>query len=221
MEPVNSLTGPKPLIAVLLSLFTAGLGHAYCQDWFRAFAILAANICLLLLIYFLPIFGPWAVVVIGVVAVAYAATIAVSAYRQAKVARKIPNSIFCLGYFAVALVGYGTIVRPLKRVQTFVTPSTIMKPTLLPGDHFVTDRFYRDFKINDVVVVELEDRILHARRIQQINSQSVVVTTDSPDHSATEELALTALRGRILYIMYSLDPDTYRPNWERWFVWVH
>lgn len=211
---------PAPWIVGLMSAFAPGLGHAYIGRWRLAALFLLIALVALVTGHFLVAFSPWFMLIFPLLCLFFNVLVALKAYQSAKKDHAKSHVLFAGGYVVVAVLLYGWVCKPLFRVEYFVTTSTVMKPTLLPGDHFALDRFYKDYKNGDVVAVIQEDRSLQARRIQQMNSQTVIVVTDSADHTIVEELPLTSLRGRVLYVLYSVDPDTSSLSWPRLFLEV-
>jgi SOS-response transcriptional repressor LexA len=90
-----------------------------------------------------------------------------------------------------------------------------MEPTFMRGDHFALDREFNEFQPGDVVVAEMEDQSLTVRRIQEIKEGSVILATDNKVHQQSEQVPLAALHGKVVYVLYSLDPDSWTMQWRR------
>jgi hypothetical protein len=208
----------SPLLAAALSLGGPGLGHAYCRDWPRAILFLLLSLGGVVAAYFFAGMSAWMVAFgVGVLLV-FNFAVAADAFRVASRAPRRHSVLLAGLYIVAAVLAYGLVCKPMFRVEFFANPSTMMKPTLLPGDHFAIDRFYTDFKVGDVVTVEYEDRTWHVRRIQKLNPETVIVATDSTDHMISEDIPRALLRGKVLYVLYSIDPETSRPEWSRFFM---
>jgi hypothetical protein len=105
-------------------------------------------------------------------------------------------------------------VQPNERTLFLTNNSNLMEPTLLAGDYLALDRLHSSYVNGDLVVSENDDRLMNVRRIQELKTETVVLTTDNPVHNRTEEVPLSALRGKVKYVLYSTNPDA---DWKRTF----
>jgi len=133
----------RPWLAGLLSVLVPGLGHVYLGEMRRGVALWSGLIALFVLpawAGFLDHFWGLAVVV------AAAAALYLYVIRDATVrARRLDHfepgpynhGWVYLAFFLFANTVVAPGVRFVIPIQSFVTPSTSMDPTLRPGDHFV------------------------------------------------------------------------------------
>jgi len=141
--------------------------------------------------------------------------VAFDSFRNALKPMLKPHLLYTAIYILIFIVGFIFVILPARRVDFNVITSNHMEPTFIRGDHFALDRDFSGFKIGDVVVAELEDQSLMVRRIQEIKGTSVILTTDNKVHSQSEEVPLAALHGKVVYVLYSLDPDSWTMQWNR------
>jgi|ERR1035437_5850545 signal peptidase I len=211
----------KELTVVLLSLLSPGAGYAYYGRFTRAAVALISGFSLVFLFSYLATLSAWFIVAAFAGGFLLVVVVAMDSFRCAISSAQQPRLLFGLLYILVALLCFQYVYLPVRRVSFYVTPSILMEPTLQKGDHFALDRFYSDFKSGDLVVVEMEDQSLVVRRIQEMKSLTVIITTDSKAHSRTDEIPLTGLRGKVLYVIYSENPESWVTQMDRLFVAVN
>ena len=203
------------LISALLNILSLGAGYAYCGRLFQAAATLLISFALFFLFSYLAAFSAWFVV--GGIALVFFALVVVAfdSFRTALTPLLTPHLFYAGVYVLIFLLGFMYFVLPARRVVFNVVPSNHMEPTFFRGDHFALDRDFTDFKNGDLVVAEMEDQSLAIRRIQEIKNNSVILMTDSKVHSQSEEIPLASLHGKIVYVLYSMDPDGWTMAWDR------
>jgi hypothetical protein len=209
------------LFAALLNILSLGAGYAYCGRLFQAAATLLFSFALFFLFSYLAAFSGWFVVGgIGLVLLILV-VVAFDSFRTALSPILTPHMFYAAAYVLVFLLTFMYFVFPARRVVFNTIGNTAMEPTLTAGDHFALDREFSDFKVGDVVVAELDDQSLIVRRIEQIKENTVVVTTDNKSHSQTEELPRASLHGKIVYVLYSMVPESWTMAWDRLLLPIH
>jgi signal peptidase I len=145
-------TTRKPLLAVVLTLLTPGLGHLYSgRPRLGAWVFLASQGALLLsflAIVWLASRGLVALVAAGAVALATLVAVCVHA---ALVARRAPREyplqpynrwwVYVLVWLVVAMAWRPALFATVKRhlVEAYRVPSSAMEPTILVGDFLFAD----------------------------------------------------------------------------------
>lgn len=135
---------PRPLVAVVLSLFVPGAGHLYAGRVLKGVALWLAGTVLVWLALLGGLASTFAgMVVLLVAALAYSVGLAVSAAIDA---RRAPGTRLGRGrWIAVAgllvvQVGLGLLpIRSWLPVRSFRIPSGSMEPAIQVGDHLVAD----------------------------------------------------------------------------------
>jgi len=161
-ESIGSEKLRRPIVALVLSLLTVGLGQLYSTKPMRAFLFYAASLWLFLLFACTPIMQSltglalWVAVVWGILVVNLS-----DAWRTAKKAGVVPLSPYnhWFVYALIVAVNLGVVVpllltvvpRPLKAYRI---PTSGMQPALQVGDLIMADRHFdrAALKRGDVVV---------------------------------------------------------------------
>lgn len=93
-----------------------------------------------------------------------------------------------------------------RRTQTFMVPSDDLTPDLIEGDSIAVDSQFnfKELKIGDVVNIRtpFHPGINFLRRVTEINQDSV---TGEIFAGKSEAIPLEHIKGKALYIMYSVD----------------
>jgi len=203
------------LTAALLNILSLGAGYAYCGKLFRAGLTLALSFGAFFLFSYLSAFNAWFVILGGAAIFLMLLIVAFDSFRTALTPLITPRIFYAGIYVLIFVLGFLCFVFPERRVIFNVITETTMEPALVPGDHYALDRDFAAFKVGDLVVAEREDQTLIIRRIQEMKSSSVILTTDSKAHSQTEEVPLVSLHGKIVYVLYSTEPDSWTVHWDR------
>lgn len=201
--------------AALLNLLSLGAGYAYCGRLGQAALTLLFSFGLFFLFSFLAAFSPWFVVFGGLLVLLLLIAVAFDSFRKALMPIMRPHLFYAAAYVAIFLIAFNYVYLPARRVVFNVISDNAMEPTLKRGDHFALDRNYQNFKAGDVVVAEREDQGLLTRRIQEIKDGLAILASDNTVHSRSEQIPLAAIHGKIVYVLYSLDPDSWTPQWNR------
>jgi hypothetical protein len=209
------MSSAEGLTAALLNIISLGAGYAYCGRIMQAGATLLISFGLFFLFSYLAAFSGWFVVLGAGLVICSLIAVAFDSFRTALTRPLSPHFLYAGVYVLIFLLGFVAFVFPARRVVFSTIANTSMEPTLTPGDHFALDREFTDFKVGDLVVAEMEDQSLIVRRIQELKSGSAIVTTDSKSHSQTEELPMNSLHGKIVYVLYSMDPEGWTMHWDR------
>jgi hypothetical protein len=94
----------------------------------------------------------------------------------------------------------------------------MMSPTIIPGDRVAVDRIVEsdlELRPGEIVVVAVSRGTEHVRRIKSIEpSGALTVSTDSGALS-DQRVEKHQITGRVLYLVYSIDPRTFQPRWSR------
>jgi signal peptidase I len=121
--------------------------------------------------------------------------------------------------FILAGVTVMLAARTLYRVQTYVIPSSRMAPTLFAGDRVAVDQKPSGYKVNDRVAVHMnEERVTVIRRISSLDSGTVTLVLDKDRDRPVALSSREDLRGRVIYLVYSIDPASWLPRWSRWMI---
>lgn len=201
--------------AALLNLLGLGAGYAYCGKLVQAALTLLFSFGLFFLFSFLAAFSPWFVVFGGLFVLLLLIAVAFDSFRKALKPIVQPHLFYAAAYVAIFSIAFNYVYLPARRVAFNVASDDAMEPTLKRGDHFALDRDYRNFQAGDVVVAEREDQTFFIRRIQEIKDGSAILASDNKVHSQSEQIPLAAVHGKIVYVLYSLDPDSWTPQWNR------
>ena len=203
------------LLAALLNIISLGAGYAYCGRIFQAAVTLVLSLLLFFLLSYLAAFSPWFVVFGGAFVLCVFIAVACDSFRAALRPMLKPHLIYTTVYVLLFFIGLKFLVLPARRVIFNVIQTNHMEPTFIRGDHFALDRDFNNYKAGDLVVAEKEDQSLIVRRIQEINGAAAILTTDNNVHKQSEAIALTAIHGKVVYVLYSLDPDSWTFQWNR------
>ncbi len=160
---MNSFKKRKPVLALLLSLVTPGLGHVYNGQLRRGVSYLVgiflANIVLLFLL--VTFYG---MIFCLIVPGAFFLFIAIDAVRGAIKLKTIELKPYNKWYIYLLIFLLSNVVGQLliwttknNIAKAYKTPSSTMAPTLLVGDHLVADmRIYKSQKPQrgDIIIFE-------------------------------------------------------------------
>jgi len=162
-DSISSEKLRRPIVALVLSILTVGLGQLYSTRPRRAMLFYAASLWLSLLLASMPIMQSLTGVVVSiVVAGAFHAVSLSDAWRTAKRAGVVPlrryNRWFV--YVLIVAVNIAVVVPLLPKVvprplRAYRIPTTSMEPVLRVGDFIMTDRHFdrAELRRGDVVVV--------------------------------------------------------------------
>jgi signal peptidase I len=203
------------LLAALLNILSLGAGYAYCGRVIQAVITLFFSFALFFLFSFLAAFSPWFVVFGGLFVLLILIGIAFDSFRKALRPMLKPHFLYAAAYVGIFLFAFNYVYLPARRVVFQVVADNSMEPTFFRGDRVALDRDYKEFKSGDIVVAEREDQSLEIRRIQEIKDGEVIVATDNKVHSQSEQIPTAALHGKVAYVLYSLDPDSWTMQWRR------
>lgn len=154
----------RPWLAALLALLGGPLGHMYGGCLLRGLLIWMTGVIfvILMLIAIHFIHGPIGIILTVTFSVGFESFLIADAYRMAKLRSGLPLRryqrwwLYVLAYVAVSLPA-NALAHAVRSFATeaFVLPTRSMSPTLLPGDHFLTDKLWsrpESLRRNDVVV---------------------------------------------------------------------
>jgi signal peptidase I len=157
----NSEELRRPIVALVLSILTVGLGQLYSTRHRRALLFYGAFLVLSLLYISTPVFYSYVGLVVAcIAAISFNVFQVVDAWRTAKkvgvtrLRRYNRRSVYVLIVVVHCLVVGPLILRAVP-VKAYRTPTDAMEPSLLEGDFFYVDRvrYLRDgLKRGDVVV---------------------------------------------------------------------
>jgi hypothetical protein len=165
---------------------------------------------------YLAAFSPLIMALAFITTPALAIFSGVSAYKLAQRSPPIAKKIVFVCFMAAA-TPY-TFIRHLERVVVFSVPSNTMSPALIAGDHFALDQRPSEYRLGDIVAMELPNpQRLVIRRIKKILDGTATVGTENgeiPD----SDTPLTELRGKALYVVYSWTPKTLTMHGDRFLL---
>lgn len=210
---------PVSAAALALSLLWPGLGQAYLRSWSRSLGFALTALGWMLGGYYFAAFTAWVVPVAILGFAIFYLYSAFDAFRLGRSFNEHPNIAAPAALFALTVLVYTFGIAPNERAEFLEAPSNMMEPTLLEGDHLALDRFHNGYKPGDLVAAaaENDEHVIDIRRIQEMKSDAVVLTTDNPAHNRTEQVPLSVLRGKVMYVLYSVNPENSKPEWKRFF----
>ncbi len=186
-------TGRKPWIAVVLSLFSTGLGQIYCGKITAGLVLFLASLLFAPVAVLAALLAASTPVLVGLM-LSFVAVVGIYLYSVVdayRVARKLRDHYELRDYnrgvvyalFIIVGVTYPVgIVRYLRAsvFEAFYLPTASMAPNFLTGDHFLVNKttYQRRFpKRGDVVVFVTPDdrRLQWIKRVIALPGDSVAV----------------------------------------------
>ncbi|MBN2542249.1 hypothetical protein JXI42_05240 [bacterium] len=157
IEEKNPVDNPrKPWLAGLLTIITIGLGHVYTGKLEKDIILFLGACCLAILLSFLLIIIPGLITltILLIFLLAYLVFCILDAFEKASLIKlSYQLKPFNKWYVYIAFIVIGNlIINPLclkfiksNIFQAYKIPSATMKPTLLPGDYAVANKFAYKF----------------------------------------------------------------------------
>lgn len=227
----------KVWVAGALSVLQLGLGHLYAGRWQRAVVVWVTARATMFGIVFLMSIAPASRILsiqfVGVVLLTAAvARDAIRCAREAGPAFTLRPYNRWYVYVAVlavdAILLQPPFVRLLRtRLQAFKVSSTAMRPTLIPGDHFVATRLDRAPSRQEVVVYRNRGLDL-VKRVEGVPGDTIsmqagtlflngkAVTEPYAVRQGHDENESPEFGWQTRYLTSSVSPAGYRPTQATW-----
>ena len=141
----------KPWLAGLLTLFSVGLGHLYCGEIKKGIILFIGGQLIWIVFYtsflfYAPV-GPIIAIIAGISYFVYCIVDSVKGAKPYKLAYSMKKInrwyIYLLYWFVASFIIQSIVSITIKTniAQAYKIPSGAMKPTILIGDHIITDKF--------------------------------------------------------------------------------
>lgn len=178
----------KPWLAVLLTLFTPGLGHLYCGKVRNGIYLFIGSQVINFSSYFL-LHDPYGMLLTIILGISYTLYCLIDSYKSAKVSqvgyemKKYNRWYYYLSIWILASLIIQPIVGAALKsniVEVYKIPSGAMLNTLLIGDHIICDKlFYKNsgIKRGDVVIFPFpkDPKVNYIKRVVGLGGEKLEI----------------------------------------------
>ncbi len=205
------------IVGLILSLLLPGAGHVYFGYAKLGLGILLFAMAATVGLSFFAVMGPWAMGLGFLFNVFFHILVLIWVYWIAKMhgRRTMTNWSMVL---ILGLLVIHALAQDLQRVRVFIVPSEAMDPEILAGDRVAVDRSVvtaNDLSVGTLVVVTVPNRPgEYVRKVKSLNGDVIAVAANDTI-IPTESLAIENIKGRILYVVYSVDSSQFRLRGDR------
>jgi hypothetical protein len=210
----------KDVLAVAATLVAPGSAHLFFGEKNIGAGIITAVVIGRLAESYFELLGPWTMIAVGVLNFAFLIGISFHAVNLGRRSRILHRNAAIIGAFVLIALAAGT--RHWLRVQNFKEPSDSMAPAVVAGDVIAVDQRPGEYHLQDLVAVYLPaNRSTVIRRISSLDPGTATLVLDKDPSRPVALVSQADLRGKVIYVFYSLEPKSFRPRWDRFLTPIH